>query len=170
MGSAVFPKILGKGSPLCASADLLEGLPSEWEWEQTAGPHVGPFQVDVPLLGTCVTLWLLAQHLCVSEASYTHWHEPQPLSCRWGALVRGCLLSQQSLEGPGLGLGSSQRPPEGLKSSRDFLGPWTLVFVMDLCAATGKDKGRSRQNAAAVKLKRSPERQPVPPCLSRFQN
>lgn len=146
-------------------------LPSGWE--QTTGPHVGHFQVDVPLLGTCVTLWLLSQHLCVSEAFHTHLHKPYWLSCLWGAaLVQGCLLSKQPPGGPGLGLGlgSSQQPPEDLKSSPDFSGPWTPVFVMDFCAVTGNEKGRSRQGAAAPKLKRSPERQPAPPCLSRFQN
>lgn len=80
MRAAMLPKTLSKGKPpspmphqtFSRAFSVLRS-----EWEQTAGPHVGHFQVDMPLLGTCVPLWLLAQHLCVSEAFYTHLHEPQ---------------------------------------------------------------------------------------------
>lgn len=174
----MLPKTLGKGSPRPSPVPhqtFSKAFPVlRSEWEQTTGPHVGHFQVDLPLLGTCVIPWLLAQYLCASEAFYTHLHEPQWLSCCQGALVRGCHLSKQPPRGPGLGLGpgSSQRPPEGLKSSPDFSGPWTPVFVTDLRAATGNERGRSRRRVLLPRSRNAHQSGSLHPprCPSRFQN
>lgn len=174
MRSAMLPKTLGKGSPRPSPVPhqtFSKAFPVlRSEWEQTTGPHVGHFQVDLPLLGTCVIPWLLAQYLCASEAFYTHLHEPQWLSCCQGALVRGCHLSKQPPRGLGLGPGSSQRPPEGLKSSPDFSGPWTPVFVTDLRAATGNERGRSRRRVLLPRSRnahQSGSLHPAAPLVSR---
>lgn len=136
----------------------------------------GPFSGGrAPSGDSCNSVALGSTFVCLGGILHTFAQALAALMSlgEWGAaLVRGYLLSKQSPGGPGLGLGldSSQRPPEGLKSSPDFSGPWTPAFVMDLCAATRNEKGSSRQRAAAPRPKRSPEQQPAPSGLSRFQN
>lgn len=159
MGLVMLPKTLGKGIP-CASQRTFPNafpmLPPVWDQRLKAPMWASPKSVFL-FWGTGNYV-ALSSFVCLGDILHTFAQAPAVLVLLGAAVGSSCLPVQQPTRGPtpGLGLASSQRPPEGLKSNPDS-GPWTPVFVMDLCAGRGNEKGRTRQGAASLKLKCSPE-------------